>query len=296
MVRKTRRSAVAHLAPIPSPEICAPRAERARGSNVVALCVVLLALGASLALAQDEMPPAPPAFPDTVHFHPRGDDGITLEGVLSSPAQGPQKAPGVVICHPHPLYGGTMENGVARGLEQALLKQGLITLRFNFRGVGASTGKFSGKGGEVQDVLGALDFLLKQPDLDRKRVGIAGYSFGSWVGLEAAVKEQERLKFFAGVGFPVAPDTVDFGPAAFIKPATLPMLFVSGDQDAISSVEKIDRLLVLTERNRYAKVVTLPGVDHFYGSADAIAAMQKAVVAFVKPILWPPNPDPAAGG
>jgi len=264
-------------------------------SQLWPLALLLCLSGA--ALAQDDMPPpAPPSFPETVSFHPRGDGTITLEGILTSPVQAPQTAPGVVICHPHPLYGGTMDNGVTRGLEQALLKQGLITLRFNLRGVGASTGKFSGKGGEVQDALGALDFLLKRPNLDQKRVGIAGYSFGSWVGLEAAVKEQERLKFFAGVGFPVAPDTVDFGPAAFIKPATLPILFVSGDQDTISSIPKIERLLMLTERNKYAKVVALPGVDHFFGGGDDIAAMQKAVVEFVRPILWPVKADPAVGG
>ena len=265
------------------------------GGEVVALLALLLCL-AGAALAQDDMPPGPPSFPETVHFHPRGDDGITLEGILSSPVQAPQTAPGVVICHPHPQYGGTMENGVVRGLEQALLKQGLVTLRFNFRGVGNSTGKFSGKGGEVDDALGALDFLLTRPNLDRKRVGLAGYSFGSWVGLQAAVQEQARLKFFAGVGFPVAPDTVDFGPAAFIKPATLPMLFVSGDQDTISDIPKIQRLLMLTMREKYAKVVTLPGVDHFYTGKDDISAMQKVVVDFVKPILWPVKADPAVGG
>ena len=272
-----------------------PRVERGKGGEVM-LCLALLLCFSAAALAQDDMPPGPPLFPETVHFHPRGDDGITLEGILSSPVQAPQTAPGAVICHPHPLYGGTMDNGVTRGLEQALLKQGLITLRFNFRGVGASTGKFSGKGGEVQDALGALDFLLSRPNLDRKRVGLVGYSFGSWVGLEAAVKEQQRLKFYAGVGFPVGPDTVDFGPARFIEPAKLPMLFVSGEQDTISSIPKIERLLVLTRLTKLAKVVGLPGVDHFYGGKDDIAAMQKIVVDFVKPILWPVKPDPAVGG
>ena len=250
--------------------------------------VAVAALAAAVAIAQDA-PPAPPAFPEPVTFHPRGDDTITLEGVVRAAVQAPAKAPGVVVCHPHPLYGGTMENPVVRALDDTFAALGATTVRFNFRGVGKSGGKFDGKGGEVQDVLGALDLLLLRPEVDPKRVAIVGYSFGSWTGLQAAVQEQVRLRFFAGVGFPIAPDTVDFGPADFIRPATLPMLFVSGDQDGISSLDKIDRLLTLMAKKKHAKLVALPGVDHFFGTPESLAAMQEAIRAFAAPLLSPPG-------
>lgn len=106
--------------------------------------------------------------------------GLLLEGCLELP-QGTGPVPGVVLCHPHPLYGGDMENNVIVAVGRALVRSGLAALRFNFRGVGRSQGEFAGGVGEQEDARAALSFLATRPEIDPARLGIAGYSFGGWL-------------------------------------------------------------------------------------------------------------------
>jgi alpha/beta superfamily hydrolase len=153
----------------------------------------ILSLIATLSLAADLPTPQP------VAFHPRGDESITLQGRLRiPPGDGPFAA--VVICHPDPRYGGSMDAPVPRALEAALSRAGYATLAFNLRGVGESTGKFDNGKGEVRDCLGALDFLHAQPASDPKRLCLAGYSYGSWVGLQACVQYGSPLPSGEGSG------------------------------------------------------------------------------------------------
>src|SRR5581483_12420564 len=107
--------------------------------------------------------------------------GITLEGLLSIPATSPQM--GVVVCHPHPLYGGEMHNNVVSALIDAFQHAGFATLRFNFRGVGRSGGSHGQGVTEVEDVKAAVSYLLSRQPV--QTVVVAGYSFGSMVGLQA---------------------------------------------------------------------------------------------------------------
>jgi len=249
--------------------------------DLIALMLILVSLTAGFGVSADN---APVVAPQQVTFHPRGDNDITLEGVFTCPVAPPERAPAVVICHPHPLYGGTMNNAVVRALEEAFAAEGYATLRFSFRGVGHSTGKYDGNGAEAQDVLGALDFLLARPEVNLQRVAVAGYSFGAWTGLQAVAKDQEHLRFFVGVGFPIAPNTVDFASAGFVRDVKLPMLFVSGSEDTISSAPDITRLLALLGRTKQAQVVTIDGTDHFWGAAASVAALKRTVSEFVKPL------------
>src|SRR5450432_2880916 len=117
-----------------------------------------------------------------------------LEAILKEPAA-PVAA--VVVCHPHPLGGGTMNNNVVYRAAKALGEAGLAVLRFNFRGVGASTGRHDGGAGEEEDTLAALDLLAaRHPELP---LWVAGFSFGARVGLTVGVREP-RVKKLLGIG------------------------------------------------------------------------------------------------
>ena len=103
---------------------------------------------------------------------------VTCEGIFTgSTADG--QVPGIVICHPHPLRGGDMLNNVVRALAEAFAERGFAVLRFNFRGVGSSTGQYAEGIGEQEDAKAALSWLIAQPGIDVDRLFLAGYSFGA---------------------------------------------------------------------------------------------------------------------
>ena len=118
-------------------------------------------------------------------------DGIVLEGQLDLPDEGAATpSAGVVICHPHPQYGGEMTNNVVMAVSSSIVAYGMAALRFNFRGVGRSGGAYDNGVGEQDDALAALEALatgVVGDDLpDEMRVGLAGYSFGGGVARGAA--------------------------------------------------------------------------------------------------------------
>jgi alpha/beta superfamily hydrolase len=111
-------------------------------------------------------------------------DDLTLEGILHLPAGEP--APGIVVCHPHPQYGGDMHNNVVDALCDTALAGGAVALRFNFRGTGGSEGSHDKGIGERNDVRAALAYLRDLPEVDGNRVALAGYSFGAALAVRAA--------------------------------------------------------------------------------------------------------------
>ncbi|HZC03891.1 MAG TPA: alpha/beta fold hydrolase, partial [Gammaproteobacteria bacterium] len=128
-------------------------------------------------------------------------DDVTCEGILARPETVAQ-APGLVICHPHPLYGGDMHNAVVRGLAEAFAAADFAVLRFNFRGVGQSTGRYGEGIGEQQDARAAVEWLTAQAGVDPARLFLAGYSFGARVTLAVAATDP-RLCGFIAVAPPV---------------------------------------------------------------------------------------------
>jgi len=180
---------------------------------------------------------------------------VTLEGVLSFPIDMPS-SPGVVICHPHPAYGGDMNNNVVLGIKEALAIAGFAVLRFNFRGVGSSEGNHDQGRAEVEDVVSALSFLTGQPMVDGNRLFMAGYSFGAWVGLHAACKV-ENLQSAAGIAPPFG--IFDFD---FLKNVSFPILLVSGDRDDFCNMKELQSNF--SEISSRKKKVIIPGADHFY--------------------------------
>jgi alpha/beta superfamily hydrolase len=161
-----------------------------------------------------------------------------------------------LVCHPHPLGGGTMHNKVVYRAAAGLLDAGLVALRFNFRGVGASTGAHDDGEGERQDVLDALAFLTE--NYPNQPVTLAGFSFGSRVGSEVGM-DDDRVVRLVSIGTPV--DKYDF---SYLKNVRKPILFVHGDSDEFGSVEHLNALVAPLAENTDATLIVFENCGHFF--------------------------------
>ncbi|MGC0772564.1 MAG: alpha/beta family hydrolase [Candidatus Acidiferrum sp.] len=185
-----------------------------------------------------------------------------LEAILWSPsASTPPMA--AVVCHPHPLFGGTMHNKVVYQAAKSLDALGLSVLRFNFRGTGLSEGKHDRGEGERGDVRAALDFLAAEyPDIP---LLVAGFSFGCWVGLRVGC-EDARVRLLIGLGAPV--NNADF---SYLSQCEKPKLFVHGGNDQFGDAGKLREIVgTLPGEN---KLVVVENADHFFaGKLDQLDA------------------------
>lgn len=179
-----------------------------------------------------------------------GPEATLLHGSLT-PGSAPG-VPGVIILHPHPQFGGNMNNNVVLGVEQECAQAGFTTLRFNFRGTGQSRGVFDNGAGEQDDVRHAIDLLENDPAVGS--IAVVGYSFGAAVGLPVAVQDA-RILAFAGI----APPTImaDF---SFLADCCKPMLIVAGSRDTFCDHIKMKSFLTKATQT----FALLPDVDHFY--------------------------------
>jgi len=177
-----------------------------------------------------------------------------------------------VVCHPHPLHGGTMHNHVTYRVADELRKAGVSALRFNFRGVGRSTGRFDGGRGEVEDARAALDFL--QGDQPGVPLWVAGFSFGSRVALQLAL-EDPRVERVLAVG--VALRSFDHGPVQRLHG---PRAFVHGDRDEYTPLEDVRRLV--EEAPPPVKLFVVQDCDHLAtGRLEAFAGVAAEAVAWL---------------
>lgn len=177
-----------------------------------------------------------------------------LEAILKEPAG---EARGVaLVCHPHPLGGGTMHNKVVFRAAAGLVDAGLITLRFNFRGVGASGGEHDGAA-EKQDVRDALDYLAENyPD---QPITLAGFSFGTRIGSEVGMTDARVVRLIS-IGTPVDKyDDFDY-----LESLRKPILFVHGDRDEFGSVESLQRLVEKVSANTETELVIFENCGHFF--------------------------------
>jgi alpha/beta superfamily hydrolase len=177
-----------------------------------------------------------------------------------------------VICHPHPLGGGTLHNKVvfraARGLENA----NVATLRFNFRGVGASGGKHDEGEGEQDDVLAAVEWMKKKHP--GKKLFVGGFSFGAWVSSRVACELSDVAAMFL-IGTPV--NKYDFG---HLRHCEKPILFVHGTQDEHGEAGKLEKL-AQTVRN--AETVIITGADHFF--TKQLEALEETMRTWAEEII-----------
>jgi alpha/beta superfamily hydrolase len=184
--------------------------------------------------------------------------GLTLEGLL---AHGGGSPPAAVVCHPHPSYGGSMFNSVVEAILAAMWQLGYATLRFNFRGVGASEGEHDRGMGEVDDAAAAMAFILAQPGVRKDNAVMAGYSFGAMVALSAGYARAEVSRIVA-VALPIGMTEASVPPGA-----SKPLILVSGDRDSYSPVAALTALRDKTGKS--AQLEIIKGADHFFGGAEA---------------------------
>lgn len=189
---------------------------------------------------------------------------ILLDGVIAAPSQGTDKAPAILMCHPHPMLGGDMNSPVLLAASALANEHGLATLRFDFRGVGRSEGEFSNGKHEGKDVERALAFLANFPGVDGARLGILGYSFGASVLLRA-LPRLKRATCFALVSPPLS--SVKDRAATNDKRVKL---FLTGQDDAVVPSATLQRLL--DDMHGPVQFTEIPDADHRLRGCEQAAA------------------------
>jgi alpha/beta superfamily hydrolase len=213
---------------------------------------------------------------ERLHFPAAGQSPPTLEGELRLPDS---TAPvgGVVVAHPHPQRGGSMSSNVVMAICEGLAAAGIASLRFNFRGVGASEGSFGDGVAEQDDVRGALDLFAAQPDVDPNRIGLAGYSFGARASLGVVAGTPNVKALFC-----VAPPLREPIPASAIP---CPHLILLGDRDG-NAANGVDAYAANLPDPSRLRVVS--GTDHFWWGFEPVLA--EAAREFFSESLLRTNP------
>lgn len=176
-----------------------------------------------------------------------------LEALTSCPKSENDRGVTVVICHPHPLYGGTLDNKVVHTLARAFVELGFRTVRFNFRGVGKSTGSFAHGHGETDDLLAVVGWVRSHRPNDA--LWLAGFSFGAYVALRAAAQAK-------AAGLVTVAPAVHLYDFASLNLPTCPWLLIQGEADEVVPVEKVRTWL--TAISTQPEVLFLPDVGHFF--------------------------------
>jgi len=187
-----------------------------------------------------------------------------------------------VVCHPHPLFGGTLHTKVVFHTMKALNSFGFPVLRFNFRGAGLSQGEHDQGNGEVDDVRAALDWLDAEYHLP---LVFAGFSFGAAVGLRAACADA-RVRAAIGVGTPVGPVVAESEVPRtytfeFLQDCAKPKLFVSGARDQFGPRAQLEALVGSAPEPK--KLVLIEGADHFF--EGRLRELRDAVETWVREVL-----------
>jgi uncharacterized protein len=217
------------------------------------------------------VPDAPSAIRSFFLDGPAGQ----LEALLNA---GPADARYVgLVCHPHPVYGGTLHNKVVFHSMKALNNLGMPVLRFNFRGAGLSHGEHDQGAGEIDDVRTALNWLDSEFHLP---IVFAGFSFGAAVGLRAAAPDP-RIPVLIGLGTPISPVDNRSYDYEFLMGNTKPKLFVSGSRDQFASKAKLEDLVQSLAEPK--KLVIIEAADHFF--EGRLREMREAVESWTKETL-----------
>jgi alpha/beta superfamily hydrolase len=196
-----------------------------------------------------------------------------LEGTLKPEEEGVIPRYAALVCHPHPLYGGTMHNKVVFKAAQALQMLGMPALRFNFRGVGHSTGTYDEGRGEMDDVRFALEFLSRRyPGLP---VILGGFSFGAYVALRVAAID-DRVQAMIGLGVPAR-----MFEGEHLQGSHKPKLIIQGTKDELAPYALTAQWFEQVPAPK--SLVAVQGADHFFqGHLDEIQAI---INSFVQDLL-----------
>ncbi len=197
--------------------------------------------------------------------------GMNLEGIIALP-DGDGPFPGVVMCHPHPLHGGNMDNNVVVAVTFGLADAGIASLRFNFRGVGNSQGEHAKGEKEHEETLVAMDFLGALPDVDDDRIGLGGYSFSTRV----ICAHQQLYKKPRAIAL-VAP-SIEAITDSPLQTEITPKMIITGDRDRLVNADGVDEQLARFDPPTDYHVV--PGADHFWVGQEG--QMAECVVQFFR--------------
>ncbi len=193
-----------------------------------------------------------------------------LEGILKPVEEQVQPACVALVCHPHPLYGGSMHNKVVFRVAQALRAINIPALRFNFRGVGRSSGSYDEGRGEADDVRYAMEFLSRRyPGIPAI---IAGFSFGSWVGLRVGAND-DRVQALIGLGVPVR-----WFDGYALEGCHKPKLFIHGTADEIAPYSLTRDWFEHVPAPK--SMIAIPDTDHFFQSR--LDEVQRIIIDFVR--------------
>ncbi len=194
-----------------------------------------------------------------------------IEAILKEPDA--QVTHAAIVCHPHPLFGGTMHNKVVFRIARAFTDAGFAVLRFNFRGAGRSQGDHDAGRGEQEDLRAAMKFI--QEKYSAAELWLAGFSFGSMVMLRAAACD-DRIRAFIAAGVPVS--KYDFSD---IPRCNKPKLFVQGSLDEYCSTQDIGKLFESLDEPKELKIIE--GADHFFEAhLPELSAVVSAFIASIR--------------
>jgi len=193
----------------------------------------------------------------------------TLEALLEEP-DGQEPHTAAVVCHPHPLYGGTMHNKVVYRIARGLRRSGIVVLRFNFRGVGRSQGEHGYLAGEIEDARAAVEWL-------RERYGalpfaLAGFSFGARAATRLAC-DSVNPRFVLAAGFPTR-----MGAAEYLEACAVPKIFLQSTQDQFGPKAELDALFARAAQPK--QLVYVESGDHFF--AGALEQLEERVMECVR--------------
>lgn len=183
-----------------------------------------------------------------------------------------------VVCHPHPLFGGTMHNKVVFQVAKTLHQHGVPVLRFNFRGAGLSEGKHDKGRGETGDVRAALDYLAKE--FLATPILLAGFSFGSYVGLRVGCQDS-RVTELVGLGIPVNDSDL-----SYLTECKKPKLFLQGARDQYGARERVESLFAKMPEPK--KLVFVEDADHFF--AGKLSQMGRVLAEWLEERKIAPAP------
>ena len=178
-----------------------------------------------------------------------------LESLLETPNQ-VKRPPCVILCHPHPQYGGNMFDGLINQISSYLLSNEIATLRFNQRGVGMSSGESGDGTNEMIDTEAVVNLISSNPKIDGSRLGIIGYSFGAWMALESSLRTN-LIKSLVSIACPQN-KFAQYGTVQI----TQPKLLILGDRDHDFTLGQFKFLANRMSEPKRTEVVT--GADHFF--------------------------------
>jgi alpha/beta superfamily hydrolase len=199
---------------------------------------------------------------------------FSLEGILAIP-EGAGPFPAVIVCHPHPLYGGNMDNNVVCSLSETITQAALVSFKFNFRGVGGSQGEFGQGIGEREDVEAAISFISTLKEVDTKRIGLAGYSAGAGFAFPVGFND-DRIRALAAVSPPLPMFDFDF-----LKSCPKPKLLISGRMDDLIPINQFLEFCQSLPETKECE--SIEGADHFWWGYESILAAK--VAAFFTKVL-----------